>query len=853
MRKLSACAATALAAFAAAALSGQANAQGRGEPTAAFDTVTVTGSRAIGRTVENSPVAIDVITARELDAANRPDLIDILSATVPSWNTPLRGGSSDLGSMVRAAQLRGLSPNHTLVLINGRRWHPTALLGAGGLTGQAPVDIALIPSGVIERVEVLRDGASAIYGSDAIAGVINIITNKSSESGEVSYRWGEYFKGEGVTRVWKGGAGFGWGDDGYVRLSGQFNDAAATVTNSPVPPEYLYYFPLDANGSPVLPLNAAGRASAQGWLLPPGAAPDPREATRDNNAQRISGNRPTELKSITLDAGRPLTGAAELYSFLNYSQREVFAVQNFRPAYRDENVRALFPNGFSPRERLDEEDYGIIVGLRGTWGSGWDWDLSTTYGRDLINLYISDTVNPTYGTDSKTSFFLGRLRYTSRIGNFDLRRSFDVGGLAEPVQFTLGVEDHQATYRRWNGEEQTYSHGGWGVIDGPNAGNPLPVSVAGTQALPGFKPADNVDTSRNSRSLYTSVALNPTPKLLLDLAARYERYSDFGHATAGRISTRYELGDRASLRATLSNGFQAPVLAAPSYRTTTVTPAYTTHTLATTSAEALALGAKPLEPEESKNYTIGLVFEPWRDLNVAIDVYRIDVEGRIAATTTFGESLYPGSGALVEAAGLPANDRIIYLINAANTETTGIDVTVEKPFDLGRFGYLRLAFAVNKNDGKLSDVAPTPPVLENLDIPVFSEANKNTLLYLAPKSKEMLTFDWRKDRWGAILRLTHYGDIDRYGSPESVATSGPYAGLREIPYNIGDSWVMDLDVEFEIGKGWNASFSASNLFDVLPDQLPQPLVAANQYYAYATNGPLTSDGGFYSATIRYQW
>ncbi len=393
-----------------------------------LDALTVTGARVSGRTVENSPSPIDVISATEIATTNKVDVLDVLNATVPSWNTPIRGGTSGHGSMVRAGQLRGLSPNHTLVLVNGKRWHPTALLTAGGLTGQAPVDLGLIPNGVIERIEVLRDGASAIYGSDAIAGVVNIITDKSAEGGEASFRAGQYFKGDGMTKVGVASAGFGWGERGHVRLTGQFSDADPTVTTTPVPPEYLFYFPRGANGNAVLPVTATGAPHAtNGYLLPRGATPDPREATRDSNVQKISGNRETELRTLSLDAGHELGESADFYAFLNYSQRSSQAPQNYRPAYRDETVRAIFPDGYAPKDELDEKDFGTIVGIRGLTASGWSWDLSSVYGEDRMRWYMHNDLNPTCGMASQTSFYIGQLRHTAWTNNFDLQRSFDVG------------------------------------------------------------------------------------------------------------------------------------------------------------------------------------------------------------------------------------------------------------------------------------------------------------------------------------------------------------------------------------------------------------------------------------------
>ena len=819
---------------------------------AALETVLVTGSRVLGRTVQDSPVPIDVLNAAELDRTNKADLIDIMNAAIPSWNTPLRPRPTGLFSMVRTAQLRGLSANHTLVLVNGKRWHNTAFVNAGGLTGQSPVDLSLIPSGVIERIEVLRDGASAIYGSDALAGVVNIITDNSAEGVDFSYRWSEYFKGEGRDHVFKGSGGFGWGDNGHVRVSGQLNDSEPTSMNSAVPAEYLYYFPFDANGNPVMPVTATGRPDeTNGYLLPPGSTPDPRELTRDNYAQKIIGRHETELQTVSVDAGKEF-GNAEFYSFANYSERTTWAPQHYRPAYRDLTVRAIYPDGFTPINVLDEVDFGSIFGVRGSVGA-WNWDLSTGYGQDTIKIYTENTDNPTYGVNSKTNFYIGEMQNGASTTNLDLQRAFDVSWLDEPLQLTVGTEYRRETYERSEGEPESYSDGGFLVLDGPNTGRTLR-GKAGSSGIQGFEPVDNVDTSRSNRSVYVDLSLNPLTAWVVDLAARYENYSDFGETTTRRLSTRYDFSDRVALRFTASNGFQAPAVSSPTYQFTSTHPTSgTSHTLANVSPEAVALGAQPLEPENSRNYTLGVVFSPWRDLNVAIDVYQISVTGRMASSTTFGQATYPGSGALIVAAGLPITDRVNYLINAGDTESEGVDITLEKAFDLGELGNLQLTVAANYNRAEVVALAPTPPVLAQYGIPLFSQGSINELTNLAPKSKELLSANWARDKWGVLLRLTHYGDIDRFGSPDVVATDGPYAGMTEIPYNIGATWLTDLEFDFNVNDNWGVSFAASNLFDEKPDTLPQPLVPTNQYYVYAHNGPLTGDGGFYSATFRYRF
>ncbi len=831
--------AAALEAAAASALDATAAGDAR-----TLDKVTVTGARVAGRTIANSPVPIDVIGAHELDTTSRTDLFEVLNATLPAWNTPVRANASDLGSMVRVAQLRGLSPNHTLVLVNGKRWHSTALFGAGGLTGQAPVDLATIPSGAIERIEVLRDGASAIYGSGAIGGVVNLITSKAHEGGEASYRYGVNDGGQGELHSLKGSAGFALGEGGYLNVSAQADDQAPTNTSTAVPLDYPLYFLRDANGNQILPTGSV-------WTpqIPAGATLDPREYTTDRGSWRwpINGRRKSRLQGVSVNAGVPVGEDIELFAFLTHSARQAWAPQFYRPVWRDEVVRAIHPDGFQPVEEIDEENTGATVGLRGTWASGWDWEASGTFGRDAIRAYIHDSINPTYGLDSQTSFYLGKVAYEAATGNLDLRRGFDVAWLAAPLQLSLGLEVRREEYRKWAGDEQSYTHGGRPILDGPNAGRTYSRAVGYSQALAGFSPADAVSVSRDNWAFYAGVSLNPTARWVVDVAGRHEDYSDFGTASTWRLSSRYDLGGRVAVRGTASTGFQAPALAAQAHKFTQNSPAGVSYTLQVNSPEAVALGARPLRPEESDSLSVGVVFQLGDGVSAAIDVYRIDVDNRIATSTSISGTSYPGALPLLESLGYGPADAVSYLINAADTRNEGVEATIEALSDFGRYGSVRWTAAGNWTRAELRGVAATPDVLADYNVPVFNRTNANLLLLLSPRSKQILSADWRVGRWSTLLRFTHYGQVERYGIPTGRPAS------EEIAYGIGDLWLTDLDIGFDVTDRLRLSVNANNLFNVLPDRLPRALVQAGQAYAYPVNGPVSGDGGFYSASLAYRW
>jgi len=809
-----------------------------------LESVTVTGARVIGRTIENSPAPIDVVGAGTLQSTARTDLFEAMNAALPSWNTPVRANASDLGSMVRVGQLRGLSPNHTLVLINGKRWHSTALFGAGGLTGQAPVDLATIPTSGIESIQVLRDGASAIYGSGAISGVINLITKRSAQGGELSYRHGRYHGGEGELISIQGSAGFKLGDAGYLNVSAQYDDQQPTITSSAVPLDYPLFFLLDADGNPMLPTGSVWSPE-----IPPGASLDPREYTVDRGKWRwpINGRRKSRLAGATATAGLPVGESSEVFGFLNYSGRSAWAPQYFRPLWRNEVVRAIHPDGFQPLEQIEERNIGGTLGVRGRLGSHWDWELSVTHGEDEIDACIHDSINPTYGLESQTSFFLGTVAYDATTVNLDLRRSFEVGGLAEPLQLSIGAEARRESYRKRAGDEQSYTHGGRPVLDGPNAGMALGRAVGYSQALAGFSPEDAVNVSRDSHAFYAGVSINPTRRWVVDLAGRFEDYSDFGTATTGRLSSRYEFNDRLAVRATVSTGFQAPVLAAQAHKFTQNSPAGVTYTLQVSSPQAIALGAKPLEPEESDNYSFGFVFEPFADVTAAVDVYRIDVDNRIATSTSISATTYPAALPLLQSLGYGPADAVSYLINAADTRNEGVEATLEAVNDLGRFGRIRWNLAAVWTRAELLGLAPTPEALADYNVPVFNRTNENLLLDLSPRSKQIASAEWSRERWSVLLRFTHYGRIERFGIPAGRPASD------EIRYSIGDIWLTDLDIGFDLSDHLRASLNGLNIFNAKPDKLPQPLVQAGQYYAYPVNGPVSADGGFYSASLVYRW
>jgi iron complex outermembrane receptor protein len=809
--------------------------------------VVITGARGNqNRTVEKSPAPVDVISEDVVRKANQPNLLETLNTALPSFNVPGLPGYG-VNSAVKAGQLRGLNSSHVLVLVNGKRRHATSRLGAGGFAASAPVDLGLIPTGSIERIEVLRDGASAIYGSDAIAGVINIITKKDASGGSVSGRLGEYYEGDGEVQQYIARGGLALGEGGHLFLSAQLDDQKPAFRDSPVPDDVLFYFPLDANGNQILP---TGNRST-GPKLPAGATPDPREANidRDNVVFGASGGVPeAQLLTLTADLALPISDDSLLYGFASFADRDSKSPQHFRFPSRDQVVRALWPDGFTPYSGIKENDYSLQLGVKGSDWLGWIWDLSSVYGNNKIDHYQYDSNSPSYGLASKTDFYIGNYEYDAWTNNLDLRRTLDEGLFGLLTDVSVGAEYRRETYQRGAGEEQSWNHGGQPILDGPNAGQPISISDAGSQADVGVRPEDEADDSRNSYSAYAGISIYPTNEWVVDVAARFEDYSDFGDITTGRLSTRYDFTDSFALRGTISNGFQAPALAAQTYRNTNPTVEYTTHTLAVDSPEAQALGAKLLQPEESVSYTLGLVANPFGNAKLAVDVYQIYVDNRISQLSTFREATHPGAGALVQAASprFGADDAISYLINAGDTKTEGVDVTLEGVYNT-EAGFLRWTLAANYNETSLENVAPTPGVLSQFNIPLYSAASQVNLLYLAPRFKGIIGLEWNAQNWNVGINATRYGEIRR---------STTVAGSAEpVIFSVGDLWLVDLEVGYQISQQLRFGVSVNNLFDEKPPRLPEGSTALwpFQSYSYVNNGPVNASGGFYSAKLTYSW
>lgn len=793
----------------------------------------VRGQRA--RTVADSPVPIDVLNAQELKATGRTGLKEILSNIVPSLTMPALGGGGTSAS-VKPIAIRGLSGDYLLVLVNGKRRHTTSLINnlsriSGGST---PVDVDLIPTSAVGHIEVLRDGAAAQYGSDAISGVINIILDDVPQGGEVSFTGGQqYSKGAPLYQI-SGSYGARLGDEGgFVRFAveAKYHDRAKSSA-LPVPNIY----PL-VNGQP-----------------------DPREATVDHVfAGGYGRSNRDKIVNSSYNAELPVSDDVTIYSFSTFSYRNIKDARGaFIPSptgysgLANPSVNSVltevFPNGFQAYRRIWEKDYQATLGARGEW-AGWNWDLSSGFGRDHVRLGAENTLNPTLGPTSPTSFYMGTQVQSLWVNNIDLTRDIEIG-LAKPLTVSTGFEHRWEKFENKAGEPDSYRDGGYFSGPGGSANLRYPRSAVpspGLVSFSGTSPADANALSRNNYAAYIDLSTNITDAWFIGAAGRFEHYDDSaGNTGSWKVSTRYQITRHLAVRGGVNTGFRAPSLSQSGFSTTqntgtvigTTVQSTTSKFLPVNSPAAVALGAKPLKPEKSLNYTAGITYESG-PLHLTIDLYQIRIDDRIVKTEFIGTgAAAPEIKALLAANGVTGVDSAQFFINGVDTRTRGIDAVADYTWRTDRLGTVRLSAAYSYNKTKLLSIAPNPPQLASLPVPItlFGRQAQRDLTVGLPHDKVILTGDWSLGKAHALLRLTRFGKYT-----ESSQTSA--AGDR----TFGAKWVTDLELGYDLTKYLTISAGANNLFGVYPDK--NGVVSYDGSNGYGAFAPFGLSGGFYYGRV----
>ena len=806
-----------------------------------LNAVAVTGSRrTTERTVTEAPVPIDVVGSAEIKQTGRTETSQILQMLVPSVNFPrtsIAGGVD----MQRPFTLRGLGPDQALVLINGKRRHAGAVVAVNNSVGRGStgVDLNAIPAQSIERIEVLRDGAAAQYGSDAIAGVINVILKEdapatfSATVGQVSSSvnaapYGtQRFSDGGVVQL---DANKGWafaGGRGFLNLTGEGRDRAATSRSLPDQRPQYFTAATDDSVRRGLPVTIGG------VRIPEAAVDYARNNTWFGDAALRDGG---GAWNAGFDVGR----GVRLYSFGGATYR---VGQSWGFARRPQEavvVRSIYPQGFLPSIIGTSQDYSGAVGAKGSTG-GWTWDLSSIIGQNRFDFDVRNSNNPTLGNASPRDFENGALRSTQVTLNGDLARQLSVG-LSAPVNVAIGAEARFDRYQIFRGEEASYIDGGQSVLDGPNRGGRVP---AGSQLFYGFKPSDEVNATRSSQAGYLDVEVTPFRRLQLGAAGRFENFSDFGSATIGKLTARLEPVRTVALRGAASTGFRAPSLAQTYYSSTAsnvliVAGAATANEVATlpvTSPAARALGATDLTPERSRNLSAGIALTPSQQFTLTADWFGIEIDDRVVLSETF---VGPAVQTLIRPFGLQGDIRPRFFTNAIDTRTRGIDVVARYARDLGNESALRATAGFNQSRTRITRVSANPPQLASVNQVLLGRTERSRFEEAQPWTSFRVNANYTRRQYSVELQQARFGTF--WSRPDlSVPVGQRYAVSDQ---KFGARWITDLSVTRRFEEV-SLAVGADNLFDVYPDRIaitnPENQGGSRMYSGFS---PFGSNGRF---------
>lgn len=787
--------------------------------------VVLVGTRSTGRTRLNTTAPVDVFNISKLQTQSpQNDLNQLLQYVSPSFNSN-RQSSSDGSEHIDPASIRGLGPDQLLVLVNGKRRHTTSLVNNQGTVGNGSVgtDLNAIPASAIERIEVLRDGASAQYGSDAIAGVINIVLKQNTHQLFASTTGGVTSRGDGGLGQLNLNYGTGLGKNGgYINLTaeGSYRGKTTRAQNNNLiifdQSSINNYFSYDFTDDP-----AASRKYDDDMLKQKGLKRD------DFNFQ--IGDAKIKNGSTFYNLSLPFNnGKTEFYSFggYNYRRGEGFGFRRL-PSDATVNVYSIYPDGFQPATESKIQDLSVAVGIRHQLGN-WQADLSNTKGYNRFDYEVDHTVNASLGAASPTSFKAGGHEFQQTTTNLDISRHFD-GGL----NLAFGAEFRVDDYRIRAGEEASWRN--YGVVDNGDGTVSNPSGLAGgSQSFPGFSPENAIHKRRSNAGIYADAEWDVTSKWLISGAGRLEHYSDFGTAFSGKLATRYKLSRIFNVRGAFSNGFRAPSLHQQyfSYISTDILPDNTlgqSGFFTNGSAVAKALSIPELKQETSLNYSLGFTAQPATNFNISVDGYLTEIKDRIVLTGSFG---YDPDGNPVDAIQNILNplgaSSARFFSNGVDTRTIGVDIVADykiKTFEAS------LGLNFNKNTITGTHV---PAALKGQEQIFFSPNDSTLITEGTPRVKANLSLTYGFKKFSVLLRNVYFGEVARNSFP-----------FGEVQVHKGKV-VTDLSLSYN-AKPFTFTIGANNLLDVFPDKQ----VYGNSYfgvfkYASVQMGTL---GSFYFARV----
>jgi len=802
--------------------------------TGGVEAVIVTGTRTTGLRAVDSPAPITVLDSTALQRVGQTDLIQAIAQNVPSFNAQAYGG--DAANLTLSARLRGLSPNHALVLINGKRRHGTANLAVlgGPFQGGATADLNFIPLGSVSHIEVLQEGAAAQYGTDAIAGVINIILKDADHGGSAVATAGRYMGGDGDTA------------DLTLNLgTAPFPDAYLNLTFETKYHDHSFVGDVDPRATNTsFNVNSASRLSQYPQLVNDPDFP---------YVNRIAGDAEYRIQEGSFNFGAK-AGDLDIYSFGTYGHKFAAAFENWRVPNLVVGKNGVLPRplGFKPKEVIYEDDYAVTGGVSGEVGGDWKWDLSTTYGRDNVEIHTEDSLNrslyidtstATTSGNSPTDFTAGTFIATQWTTNLDITHDFELG-MAKPVTLAFGGEFRRESYTIRPGDEASrYKEG--------------------SQSYPGFALTDAGSHSRKNYAVYADAALSPTDPLKLDLAARYEHFTDFGDQAVFKGTGRYDLSDMFALRGTVSTGFRAPTLAEEYYSATNVSPTAAFVQLPPNSPAAKLVGVNGLKPEKSLNLSAGFVAHPGHGVTATVDVYQINVRDRIVGSgQLFGSGGTQNIAAVRQA--ILANGNVLdptvtqtgitIFTNGLNTRTRGAEFVATMSSNLDDWGSVQWSLTANYNQTKVTKIKPPPAQLAGVSL--FDRTAISNLETASPKYRVVAGALWTWNRLSVNVKESLYGKSSAYQSRTGCPLNPVSAACYLV--TVKSAMTTDLEVSYKIIDSVKVTVGANNLFDKFPSKI-NPLLRqdylqanSNTYVTqYPTFSPFGINGGYYYGKISY--
>lgn len=847
----------------------------------ADESIIVTGTRRTDRTVTQSAVPIDVFSAETLETQASGDMNNLLRNLIPSFNVS-RFAIADGTTFVRPPTLRGLPPDQILVLVNGKRRHRAALVQIGGgslAAGAQGPDLAQIPTIAIERIEVLRDGAAAQYGSDAIAGVINYGL-KRDPGLEVNTRVGQTYEGDGENYQVALKYGLPLPEGSYATFSFEYLRSEQTNRGVTRPGALLL-----AAANPSLygnlpnPVQIWGDPFVEayrGFINTGFAVTDDIEAYffgnmgQSNQEGDFNYRQPVSILGPNqLGQGSTTNYAAAGGVFTTLYTRVIPGLVDSRgrPVYDGLgptfNFREVYPLGFTPRFFGTVKDLSTVGGVRGNV-SGLNFDFSASYGENSIDYYMANTLNPSLGPDSPTDFYMGRLTQRETNFNADFTYPLDIG-LASDLTIAFGGEHRNEAYQISVGDPASYAIGPYALQSYRNAAGAIVTNTAqqlGSNGFPGYGPDSAVNQGRNSYAFYGELEVDPLPGLSVSGAIRYENFDGFGSTTNWKATARYEFSPAIAIRGAASTGFRAPTPG--QLFTTNVATAFSgpnpveAAIYPVTTLAAQAGGATPLRPENSKNYSAGLVLTPAPALSITVDYYNIEVEDRIGLT---GNILVDNSAltaqqiadrrAILRAANVPNAETLgqfRFFTNAFATRTQGVDVVANWAFttSIGRFA---TTLAGNYNETKVTraDVINTGNAFGTLTL--INRERRGDIENGLPKFRGNITENFTSGPVSVTARASYFDEYTSYALPGDGGDK-----------TFGSEWTFDVEVGVEVTDFARLAIGAENLFDNYPDRNYRATGLPNQNWYVSTGGtvsgsvypdssPIGFNGGFYYARL----